>query len=230
MTRKQDALSFHAKVHFVEVLRTLAWKMFGSLVRSRRDTASATHRTDHADAVEQEEQFNQRSFSSGISTSDCLGREWKERREVERQEAAAVEMQRFFFVSAFCVLGGKKKKKKGKKDRSYNNYLRILLIIYDDDDDDIIYYMFNAYIFVYGQTIKEKVVASTLAPGSRGEAQFSFSLLIFGIHRTRFRQTLFVQRGLGDTRDAMRRMSPAANTLPRSTEPFTVLTTIDGQW
>lgn len=67
-------------------------------------------------------------------------------------------------------------KKKGEKDRSYNNYLRILLIIYDDDDD-IIYYTFNAYIFVYGQTIKKKkVVASTLAPGSRGEAQFSSHL------------------------------------------------------
>lgn len=65
---------------FVEVLRTLAWKMFGSLVRSRRGTASTTHRTGHVDAVEQEEQFNRRSFSSGISTSDCLGRERKKKK------------------------------------------------------------------------------------------------------------------------------------------------------
>jgi len=84
MTRKSDAPSFHAKVHFVEVLRTLAWKMFGSFVRSRRKTTSATDRTDHVDAVEQEEQFK-RSFSSGISTSDCQvekerGKKGKEKR------------------------------------------------------------------------------------------------------------------------------------------------------
>lgn len=148
--------------------------MFGSFVRSRRGTASATHRTDHADAVEQEEQFNQRFISSGISTSDWLGRERKRKKKMERQEATAVEISVSFSFPRFAFSG---EKKKGKKDRSYNNYLRILLIIYDDDDDDIIYYMFNAYIFVYGQTIKEKIVASTLAPGSRGEAQFFFSRL-----------------------------------------------------
>lgn len=121
--------------------------MFGSFVRSDRRMAYATYRTGHVDAVEQEEQFNRRSFSSGISTSDCYVE-----KEKKKKEAVAVEIKRFFFVSAFCVLGGKKEKKIVHN----NNYLRILLIIYDDDDDDIIYYTFNAYIFVYCQTIKKK--------------------------------------------------------------------------
>lgn len=116
-------------------------------------------------------------------------------------------------------------KKRKKKDRSYNNYLRILLIIYDDDDDDIIYYTFNAYIFVYGQTIKKKrIVASTLAPGSRGEAQF-FSYLSWNTRFLRFRQTLYkeVSVALAIRCDATWRMSPSVNMLPRFIESFTVL-------
>lgn len=59
------------------------------------------------------------------------------------------------------------------------------------------------------------------------------SLLIYlGIHVMRFRETyLYEKKSLGDARDAMRRMSPAArNTLPRSIEPFTVPTAIGGRW
>lgn len=76
----------------------------------------------------------------------------RKKKKEKRKEAAAVEISVSFSFPRFAFSGGKK----GKKDRSYNNYLRILLIIYDDDDDDIIYYTFNAYIFVYGQTIKKR--------------------------------------------------------------------------
>lgn len=83
--------------------------------------------------------------------------------------------------------------------------------------------MFNAYIFVYGQTIKEKGSSQHFSARVAWGSTVLSLLFTFEIHFTRFRQTLFVQRGVSVTL-AMR---CGANT--RSIEPFTVPTAIDGQ-
>lgn len=84
--------------------------MFGSFVRSRRGTASATYRIGHVDAVEQEEQFNRRLFTSGISTSDYHVE--KEGKKGKEKEATAVEISVSFSFPRFAFSGGKKKRKK----------------------------------------------------------------------------------------------------------------------